>query len=94
MAKAESLAIGGSMAQRGKVLLGMGLFLLTILIYYPGLETNLVADDFRLVGRVSLDDALRSLHDTVGFGRSEYRPLIAFSFALSDSIWKAFYCTL
>jgi hypothetical protein len=81
------LARGGSAAGRWKVLLGIGLFLLTILIYSPGLGANLVADDFLLVGRLSFSDALRSLHDTVGFGRNEYRPLIAFSFALSNILW-------
>jgi hypothetical protein len=75
------------MGGRGKILLGIGLFVLTILIYYPGLEAKLVADDFRLIERLSFGDAFRSLHDTVGFGRNEYRPLIAFSFAFSNSLW-------
>jgi hypothetical protein len=87
MAKAGFLASWGSIGGRGKVLLGIGLFLLSILIYYPGLEANLVADDFRLVGRLSFTDALRSLHDTVGFGRNEYRPLVALSFAVSNGLW-------
>lgn len=71
----------------GRIFLGIGLFLLTILIYFPGLGANLVADDFRLVGRLDFENAFGSLRDTVGFGRNEYRPLIAFSFALSNMVW-------
>jgi hypothetical protein len=65
----------------------MGLVLLVLLSYFPSLDANLVADDFRLVGRLNFDQARQSLRDTVGFGRNEYRPVVAFSFALSNALW-------
>ncbi len=70
------------------ILISIGLVLLTVGVYLPALDALLVADDFLIVNRWHLPDAVRSLHDTVGFGRNEYRPVIAFSYALSNSFWQ------
>jgi hypothetical protein len=70
------------------ILIGAGVILLTIGIYLPALNSLMVADDFLIVGRLNFGDAVRSLHDTVGYGRNEYRPVIAFSYALSNSLWR------
>ena len=75
------------MGVRKEILTGIGLLLLVVAVYYPGLDAGLVADDFHLVGRLSFSDAWRSLGDTVGYGRNEYRPMVAFSFALSNALW-------
>ncbi len=71
-----------------KLLPGIGLVVLTIGIYLPALGSLMVADDFIIVGRWGLGDAVRSLHDTVGFGRNESRPLVAFSYAMSNALWS------
>jgi hypothetical protein len=71
-----------------KYLICVGLALLTIAIYFPALDSLMVADDFIIVNRLGLDDAILSLHNTVGFERNEYRPLIAFSYAISNSLWN------
>jgi hypothetical protein len=70
------------------ILIGIGLILLTLVVYYPALEIGMVADDFRIVRKLNFSDALRALHETVGYGRNEYRPLIAFSYAFSNSVWN------
>ncbi len=70
------------------ILFAASLIILTIGVYFPALDSRMVADDFIIVNNWGLDEALRSLHDTVGFGRNEFRPVIAFSYALSNSIWQ------
>jgi len=79
---------GNCVRVRREIWIGALLFLLTIGAYYPALNVRLVAGDFRIVERLSFDDALRSLRETVGYGRNEYRPLVAFSFALSNTLWS------
>jgi len=76
------------MKVRKEILTGIGLLLLVMVVYYPGVDARLVADDFHLVGRLGFADAMRSLGDTVGYGRNEYRPAVAFSFALSNTLWN------
>jgi hypothetical protein len=71
-----------------KALIAVVLFIATLAVYYPALDSLMVADDFFIVNRWGFDDAFNSLHNTVGFGRNEYRPVIAFSYALSKSIWQ------
>jgi MFS family permease len=68
--------------------LSVCLFLVAIAVYYPALDVRPVADDFHIVDQIHFDDAFRYLSDTFGFGRNEYRPVAAFSFALSNSIWQ------
>jgi len=79
---------GDWMPARRGILVGVGLLLLTTGVYYPGLDVRMVADDFRIVERLTFDDAFRSLRETVGYDRNEYRPLVAFSFALSNALWR------
>ncbi len=74
--------------RRPRLWIAGGLVLLTIAVYWPALDSLMVADDFLIVGRWGFDDAIRSLHDTVGFGRNEYRPVIAFSYAISKALWN------
>ena len=45
-----------------------------------------VSDDFRLVGQIDFSAALQYFHQTSGFGRNEYRPLVLLSFAW-DNLW-------
>jgi hypothetical protein len=45
-----------------------------------------VSDDFRLVGQIDFSTALQYFHQTSGFGRNEYRPLVLLSFAW-DNLW-------
>jgi hypothetical protein len=68
--------------------LACGLFILTLGIYFPALEARMVSDDFAIVNRWDINKSIQLLHDTAGFGRNEYRPMIAFSYALSNSIWS------
>ncbi len=78
---------GTFLRARRLFLIGAGLVLLTIGVYFPALDSLMVADDFRIVGQLGFEDAVRSLHDTVGYGRNEYRPAIAFSYAVSNWLW-------
>ncbi len=75
------------MRPRIEILIIIGAFLLVGWIYHPALLTLPVADDFRIVGRTNFNDAARAFRETVGYGRNEYRPLVAFSFALSNQLW-------
>ena len=45
-----------------------------------------VSDDFRLVGQIDFPTALQYFHQTSGFGRNEYRPIVLLSFAW-DNLW-------
>ena len=73
---------------RNEAIVAICLVAITFGAYYPALSVRLVADDFRLVDQVNFGDALQSLRQTVGYGRNEYRPMVAFSFALSNAIWQ------
>jgi hypothetical protein len=64
------------------------LIALTMGIYYPALHSKLVADDFCLVGQVTFPDALAYFGKTFGFGRNEYRPLTALSYAVDRALWE------
>ncbi len=79
--------MGILMDVRTKILAAASLFAIVIAVYYPAIHTRKVADDFRIVGQIGFDDAIRSLSSTVGYGRNEYRPMVAFSFALSNALW-------
>jgi hypothetical protein len=46
-----------------------------------------VSDDFRLVGQIDLRTALQYFHQTSGFGRNEYRPLVLTTFAWDNFWW-------
>jgi hypothetical protein len=86
--KAIGINIEGEARNLGRmILIGAVLTLMTIIIYLPALDSLMVADDFLIVGRLDINHAIRSLHDTVGFGRNEHRPVIAFSYVLSNWIW-------
>jgi hypothetical protein len=65
------------------------LAVLTFGIYYPALQARRVADDFILVGQVSFPDAIAYFGKTFGFGRNEYRPLTALSYAVDRSLWNS-----
>jgi hypothetical protein len=60
---------------------------LTFGVYYPALRTQLVADDFYLVGQITFSDAMTYFTKTFGFGRNEYRPITALSFAVDRGLW-------
>ena len=79
------------MSLRGKILAAASLLSVIIAAYWPALYTRPVADDFRIVGQIGFDDAIRSLQSTVGYGRNEYRPVVAVSFALSNALWDENY---
>ncbi len=64
------------------------IFALAFAVYYPALRERLVADDFILVGHLSFDGALRYFHETLGFGRNEYRPLTAMSYGVDQWLWQ------
>jgi hypothetical protein len=70
------------------ILVGAGLVLLTILVYLPALDSLMVADDFIKIDQMCFDHAIHSLHHTAGFGRNEYRPVVAFSYTLSNWLWR------
>ncbi len=84
----DGIEIEGFVRAHRGILIGAGLILLTIVVYLPALDSLMVSDDFSKVGRLWLEDAVRSLHGTAGFGRNEYRPVIEFSYALSNSLWR------
>ena len=63
------------------------LLALTLGVYYPALHAQLVADDFVLVGQIDFAEASRFFHDTFGFGRNEYRPITALSYAVDGWLW-------
>ncbi len=67
--------------------LSLLLFALTLGVYYPALHAQLVADDFVLVGQIDFTRASRFFHDTFGFGRNEYRPVTALSYAVDGWLW-------
>ncbi|HET8546490.1 MAG TPA: hypothetical protein VFL57_00725, partial [Bryobacteraceae bacterium] len=76
-------------ADRAGLIAGAGaLLLLTFVAWYPALQTQMVSDDFALVGRIDFSDALRYFRETFGFGRNEYRPLTAVSFAVDNWLWS------
>jgi hypothetical protein len=68
--------------------IGAGLVLLTIILYLPALDSLMVADDFIKIDQMYFDHAIDLLHHTAGFGRNEYRPVVAFSYALSTWVWR------
>ncbi len=71
----------------GAALAAGALIVLTMAVYYPALETRMVADDFTLVGTLSFSDASRYFQDTFGMGRNEYRPVTALSYAVDRWLW-------
>ena len=68
--------------------LGVLLVLATLVVYAPALDSEMVADDFLLVSRISFREAATYWHETFGLGRSEYRPLTALSFAIDNALWN------
>lgn len=62
---------------------------LTFGVYYPALQAQRVADDFMLVGQVSFPDGIAYFGKTFGFGRNEYRPLTALSYAVDRALWNS-----
>lgn len=73
-----------------RLIAGFALLLgLTLSVYYPALHARRVADDFMLVGQVTFSDALSYFHKTFGFGRNEYRPLTALSYAVDRALWNS-----
>jgi hypothetical protein len=68
---------------------GIALLLgLTLGVYRPALRTELVADDFSLVGQISFPDGFAYFGKSFGFGRNEYRPLTALSYAVDRALWQ------
>jgi len=65
----------------------VALITLTFVVYYPALRTEPVADDFSLVGRVSFAEGITYFGKSFGFGRNEYRPLTALSYATDRALW-------
>lgn len=61
--------------------------LLVFGLWHPALKAQRVSDDFQLVGRLSFSDVPRYFRESFGFGRNEYRPLTAMSFASDRWIW-------
>src|SRR6185503_4125521 len=68
--------------------LGILLALATLVVYFPAVDAQMVADDFLLVSRISFREAATYWHETFGLGRSEYRPLTALSFAIDNAVWN------
>ena len=64
------------------------LIALTFAVYYPALRTGPVADDFSLVGKVSFAEGITYFGKSFGFGRNEYRPLTALSYAVDRALWQ------
>lgn len=79
--------VSGAFGRRGRVLSVGLLSLLVFALWLPALEAQRVSDDFQLVGRIGLPDVLRYFRESFGFGRNEYRPLTAASFALDRWVW-------
>ncbi len=73
--------------RRGYAVGILALAVLTFGVYEPALHTQLVADDFYLVGQIGFSEALAYFTKTFGFGRNEYRPLTALSFAVDRWLW-------
>jgi hypothetical protein len=73
-----------------RLLAGIALLIaLTFGLYYPALHAQLVADDFSLVGQLSFPDAIAYFGKTFGFGRNEYRPVTALSYAVDRALWDS-----
>src|SRR6185437_3841618 len=66
----------------------VALIALTFAVYYPALRTGPVADDFSLVGKVSFAEGITYFGKSFGFGRNEYRPLTALSYAVDRALWQ------
>ncbi len=66
----------------------IALIALTFAVYYPALRTGPVADDFSLVGKVSFAEGITYFGKSFGFGRNEYRPLTALSYAVDRALWQ------
>lgn len=62
---------------------------LTFAVYHPALRTGPVADDFSLVGKVSFAEGMTYFGKSFGFGRNEYRPLTALSYAVDRALWQS-----
>jgi len=67
----------------------LALIALTFVVYYPALRTGPVADDFSLVGKVSFAEGITYFGKSFGFGRNEYRPLTALSYAVDRALWQS-----
>jgi hypothetical protein len=77
-------------AQYGRSALActLGVVAVTLSVCYPALEAGMVSDDFTLVGRLGFSEAARFFTDTFGFGRNEYRPITAMSYAVDKWLWS------
>jgi hypothetical protein len=73
---------------RGAAAGAVALFALTFAAWHPALRTQMVSDDFALVGRIDFARAFDHFHESFGFGRNEYRPLTALSFAVDNWLWS------
>ncbi len=69
------------------LLCAAALALLVPLAFAPALNDYLLSDSFRIVGLIDFPAALQYFHDTTGFGRNEFRPLIPLSYAVDQMIW-------
>jgi hypothetical protein len=71
------------------ILCAAALAALTPLVFASALNDFLLSDSFRLVGQIDLSTALRYFHQTAGFGRNEYRPVMLLSYALDNFLWQS-----
>jgi hypothetical protein len=60
-------------------------FVAIFLFFSPSFENYFVADDFHFLGRITLANAGSYLTESWGYG-NEYRPVLAFSYALDAAI--------
>jgi hypothetical protein len=59
------------------------------LVFAPALNDFLLSDSFHLVGQIDFQTALTYFHQTAGFGRNEYRPVMLLSYAWDNWLWQA-----
>jgi hypothetical protein len=58
------------------------------LVFAPALTSYRVSDSFRLVGQIDFPAALQYFHQTSGFGRNEYRPVVLLTYAWDNLLWQ------
>lgn len=71
----------------GVLFCAASLLVLLPLVTAPALNDYRVSDSFRLVGQIDFSTALQYFHQTTGFGRNEYRPIVMLTYALDHLIW-------
>jgi hypothetical protein len=79
-----------AISERAAVILCVAaLAALVPLVFASALNDFLLSDSFRLVGQIDFSTALTYFHQTAGFGRNEYRPVMLLTYAWDNFLWQS-----